>query len=92
MAGFPIAVFPPAGKFMNPVARLLIGLGILLIIIGLFWGLFWQFGGRSLHLGKLPGDIAIEKENFRFYFPVTTSILISIVLSFVLYLIRLMSK
>jgi len=45
-------------------------------------------GGRWLHLGRLPGDIVIEKENFRFYFPVVTSILLSVVLSLVLYLFR----
>jgi hypothetical protein len=39
-------------------------------------------------LGRLPGDIAIERENFRFYFPVTTSILISIVLSLLVWLFR----
>lgn len=65
---------------MNPVARVLITAGILLIAIGLFW----QIGGRYLNLGKLPGDIAIERENFKFYFPLATSIIMSIILSVVL--------
>ncbi|MFC4078332.1 DUF2905 domain-containing protein [Salinithrix halophila] len=70
---------------MNPIAKLLIFVGIALVVIGLLW----QVGGRFLHLGRLPGDIVVEKENFKFYFPVVTSILISVVLSVVLYLIRL---
>ena len=69
---------------MNPIAKLLIGGGVFLIVLGVIW----QFGGKFLHLGRLPGDIAIERENFRFYFPIATSILISIVLSAILYLIR----
>ncbi|AJF62073.1 TPA: DUF2905 domain-containing protein [Candidatus Woesearchaeota archaeon] len=62
--------------------NILIIAGIALILAGLLW----QFGSK-LGLGSLPGDIKIEKENFRFYFPLTTSILISIVLSllFLLY-------
>lgn len=70
---------------MNPVAKLLIIGGVMLVIIGILW----QIGGRFLPLGRLPGDIAIEKENFRFYFPVVTSIVISIVLSLIVYLFRL---
>lgn len=70
---------------MNPIAKILVIGGIVLIVIGILW----QLGGRFLHLGRLPGDIVIEKENFRLYFPVMTSILISIVLSLVFYLIRL---
>lgn len=69
---------------MNPAAKMLISIGILLIIIGLIW----QFGGRFLSLGRLPGDIVIKKENFTFYFPVMTSILLSILLSGLFYLFR----
>ncbi|WP_253721168.1 DUF2905 domain-containing protein, partial [Brevibacillus brevis] len=51
---------------MNPVAKLLIIGGAALIIIGLLW----QVGGRFLPLGRLPGDIVVEKENVKFYFPI----------------------
>ncbi len=45
-------------------------------------GLVWYFFGNKLHwIGRLPGDIRIEKENFRFYFPITTMILFSILLT-----------
>jgi Protein of unknown function (DUF2905) len=70
---------------MNPVAKLLIIGGAILIIIGLLW----QVGGRFLPLGRLPGDIVVEKENVRFYFPIVTCIIISIVLSLGMYLFRL---
>jgi hypothetical protein len=69
---------------MNPIAKGMIILGVILIIAGLLW----QAGGRFLHLGRLAGDIVVEKENFRFYFPVVTSILISVILSLVFYLLR----
>ncbi|MFA5038294.1 MAG: DUF2905 domain-containing protein [Candidatus Omnitrophota bacterium] len=62
--------------------RLLILLGALLILIGLFWGFF-----SKMPLGRLPGDIAIHKKNFTFYFPLATSLLVSAVLSLILWLI-----
>lgn len=70
---------------MNPVAKLLIIGGIVLVVIGLLW----QLGGRFLPLGRLPGDIVVEKENVKFYFPVVTCIVLSIVLSLISYLFRL---
>lgn len=62
--------------------KILITLGIVLIVIGLIW----QIGGRFLPIGKLPGDILVKKENVTFYFPVMTSIIISVVLSLIFYL------
>ncbi|MBA4548623.1 DUF2905 domain-containing protein [Thermoactinomyces intermedius] len=70
---------------MNPFAKTLIVMGLVLVVIGLFW----QVGGKYLQLGKLPGDIVIEKGNTRFYFPIVTCIVISIVLSLLSYLFRL---
>jgi len=61
--------------------KLLINLGILLLIIGIAWPLISQ-----LPFGRLPGDIYIERENFTFYFPLTTGLLISIILSLLLWL------
>jgi len=51
-------------------------------------GLLWQIGGKWLNLGRLPGDIVVEKENVKFYFPIVTCILISLVGSLILYLFR----
>ena len=70
---------------MQQIARYLIIAGILLVIAGL---VFYFFGNKFSWLGRLPGDIKIEKENFRFYFPVTTMIIISVLISLILYLIR----
>ncbi|MEW9667238.1 DUF2905 domain-containing protein [Ammoniphilus sp. 3BR4] len=69
---------------MNPIAKMLVIAGLVLIIAGLIW----QVGGRFLQLGRLPGDIVVEKENFRFYFPLMTSIIVSVVLSLLFYLFR----
>mgnify|MGYP000647073835 CR=1 FL=1 len=65
--------------------KLLIGTGILLILVGV---LAWALQGRLGWIGRLPGDIAIERENFRFYFPITTMLLLSLLLSALLRLIR----
>jgi len=68
----------------DPIARGLIIAGVVLLAMGLIW----QFAGPYLKLGRLPGDIAIEKENFKFYFPVATSILLSVLLSLILWLFK----
>lgn len=65
---------------MNDLPRWLIIGGIVLIVIGLLW----QIVGRFFPLGRLPGDIVIERENLRVYFPIVTMIVISIVLSLIL--------
>ncbi|MDD5246010.1 MAG: DUF2905 domain-containing protein [Candidatus Omnitrophica bacterium] len=62
---------------MQEIAKTLIILGIVLILLG---GLLFFFN-RIPFLGKLPGDIFIQKKNFSFYFPLATSFLISVILS-----------
>jgi hypothetical protein len=57
--------------------------GVLLVLLGLAWPLITKLG-----LGRLPGDIRIERDGFSFYFPITTAIVISIVLSLLLWLFR----
>jgi Protein of unknown function (DUF2905) len=67
-----------------------VGVGKALIVLGLAIaavGVLIVLAGRVPWLGRLPGDIHIERGSWSFYFPLTTSILVSIVLSFVLYLI-----
>jgi hypothetical protein len=68
---------------LNGVGKLLIGFGGLLIIIGAVLLLV----GKIPWLGKLPGDIYIERRNITFFFPLTTSILVSVILSLVVYLL-----
>ncbi len=69
---------------MAELAKLLIFSGIILIIVGLVF----LSVGKIPGLGKLPGDILIHKENFTFYFPITTSILLSIILSIIFWLVQ----
>jgi Protein of unknown function (DUF2905) len=67
------------------------GFGWMLIIAGLVIagiGLVWVFAPNLPRLGRLPGDIVIERENSRFYFPIVTCIVISLILSLVTWLIR----
>jgi hypothetical protein len=63
--------------------RFFILLGIVLLLIGLAWPLVGKLG-----LGRLPGDIVIERPYFRFYFPIATSLLLSVILSLVLWILR----
>jgi membrane protein implicated in regulation of membrane protease activity len=67
----------------NELGKLLLGVGGILIIIGAAIVLV----GKIPWLGRLPGDIYVERRNFTFFFPLTTSILISVILSLVLYLL-----
>jgi hypothetical protein len=68
---------------MSTMQRILIAIGAVLLFVGLLWP--WL---SSLGLGRLPGDIRVETENGVFYFPITTCVVISIVLSLVIWFIR----
>ena len=70
---------------MIHIAKILIFTGVLLIIAGV---IIWFAGDKLSWFGHLPGDINIRKENFRIFIPVTTMILLSAVLSLLLYVIR----
>ena len=63
------------------IGKIIIFIGLLLVVIGFVW----MVGNKLPFIGKLPGDIAIERKNYGFYFPVTTCIIISIILSFILW-------
>lgn len=69
---------------MNGLARLLIGCGLLLLVAG---ALLLILGRAGIPLGKLPGDFAYRGKNLSFYFPLGTSILLSIVLSLIFYVL-----
>jgi len=64
--------------------KIFIYLGLLLIVIGILF----IVGPKIPYIGRLPGDIYIKKENFVFYFPLMTCIIISIILSLIFYLFR----
>jgi Protein of unknown function (DUF2905) len=65
------------------MGRWLVLFGIALLVLGLAWPWLSKLG-----LGRLPGDLRIEREGFGFYFPLTTSLIVSIVLSLLLWLFR----
>ncbi|MCT2194123.1 MULTISPECIES: DUF2905 domain-containing protein [Paenibacillus] len=73
---------------MSNVPKILIVTGAVLIVIGLLW----MFLGRFVQLGRLPGDIAVERGNFRFYFPIVTCIVLSVVFSLIMAVIRWLMK
>ena len=65
------------------VSRILIVAGAILVIAGLAWPLLIRLG-----LGRLPGDIMVERGNFRFYFPLATSLVVSVFLTLLFWLFR----
>lgn len=70
---------------MTPeLGKWIAGIGVALTMLGL---LLWKFSGR-IPLGRLPGDIYVQKPNFSFYFPLTTCILLSLILTLVMWLVR----
>ncbi len=69
---------------LGALGRMLLGVGALLAVIGIVLILAERFPG--LRIGRLPGDIAIERDRWRLYLPLGTSILLSIVLSLLLWL------
>ena len=72
---------------MTDLGKILLGVGAVMIILGAALWLAGSFLGKVPWIGRLPGDIYIERGNFRFYFPLATSLLVSIVLTLILMLI-----
>lgn len=70
---------------MEQLGRILIITGIVLVIAGL---IIYFAGGKLGWIGHLPGDIRIVKENVKIYFPITTMIILSLVISLILYIIK----
>jgi hypothetical protein len=65
------------------VSRWLVTIGLALVAVGLLWPWLGKLG-----LGRLPGDIAIERGEFRFYFPIVTCLVVSVVVSLILWLLN----
>ncbi len=65
------------------MSRWLIGIGLVLVAVGLLWPWLSRLG-----LGRLPGDIHIERGDFHFFFPITTGLVISVVLTLILWFLR----
>jgi len=72
----------PEVKFTEmSIARLLVVVGLLLVALGLLWPMIDKVG-----LGRLPGDIMIERGNFRLYIPLATSLVVGVILSLILWI------
>ena len=68
---------------MNDVGKILIAFGLLIVLAGVVLVLV----GRVPWIGRLPGDIHVQRGNFTFYFPLATSLLVSVVLTLIVYLL-----
>jgi hypothetical protein len=77
---FPVSIVP-----MNDVGKILMAIGLGLVALG---ALVWLAGKTGLPLGHLPGDININRPGFKFSFPLTTCLLLSALLTLVLWLLR----
>ena len=69
----------------NETGKWIIAAGVLIVLIGI---IIYFFHDKLGWIGRLPGDIRIERENFRFYFPFTTMLLLSIVVSLLIRIIK----
>ncbi len=68
---------------MQMVGKMLVLMGGLIVLVGIVL----MFSDRIPFLGKLPGDISIKRDNFQFYFPITTGIILSLVVSLILWIV-----
>jgi len=69
----------------SETGKWVIGIGVIIILVGV---IIYFFSDKLNWIGRLPGDIRIEKENFRFYFPIVTMILFSLLGTLIIWLIR----
>ena len=69
----------------SETGKWIIGIGVIIILVGI---IIYFFHDKLNWIGRLPGDIRIEKENFRFYFPIVTMILVSLLGTLIIWLIR----
>jgi hypothetical protein len=79
----PQPISPPAKPDYDAMQRLLIGIGLVLVLAGIAWPLLSRIG-----LGRLPGDLMIQRGSTSFYFPLMTCIVISVVLSALMWLLN----
>lgn len=73
---------------MSHPGWILIIVGVLIAVIGLIW----MLAPSIPWLGRLPGDIVIDRDNFKFYFPATTCVLLSLLLTGIMWIVRHFSK
>ena len=71
-------------SWLGGIGKLLFGLGLVLLLLGGTLWLVGNLGGKVPWIGRLPGDIVIERGGWKFYFPLATSILLSLLLTLIL--------
>ncbi len=69
---------------LEPLGKILVFIGLFLVVIGVII----LFGSKIPYIGRLPGDIIIQRKNFTFYFPITTLILLNLLLLLISWLLR----
>lgn len=74
---------------MEKVGKIMVIVGVVIAVAGV---VVWLLGDKLRFLGRLPGDIRIEKENYSIYIPVTTMVLVSILLSLVVWVVQRLGK
>jgi len=74
--------------FFSDIGKLFLIFGGILVLLGLLF----TFGEKIPYLGKLPGDIYIRKENFHFYFPIVSCTLISVILTIIFWIIKILIR
>lgn len=74
---------------MDRMGKAIVVIGIFIVLIGL---VVWLWGDKLRWIGRLPGDIRIERENYSFYMPITTMVLISVVISGILWFLKHLGK
>ena len=70
---------------MQQTGKYILIAGLIIVLIG---AVLWLFGNKLSWLGRLPGDLYVKKENYTLYIPITTMILLSIVITLIMWLIR----
>jgi hypothetical protein len=70
---------------MEHIGKSILIIGLVLVAVG---GIIWLFGNKLTWFGNLPGDIKVEKENVKFYAPIVSMLLVSVVISFVIWIAR----
>ena len=68
---------------MSELGKILLGFGVLMVLLGVVLLAVGNLSGKVPWLGRLPGDVYVERDNWKFYFPLTTCILISVVLTLI---------
>ena len=77
---------------MTDLGKVLLGFGLLLVAIGVILLLLGSVAGRAPWIGRLPGDIYIQRGNWTFYFPLATSLLVSLLLTVLLSLFSIFNR